>query len=255
MLRSELGPDFASAAVAASLAQESRRIALPLHAGAAPARAFRVAFDEVRREVADFIAGGSSISAGTLSAEGLARRMALQRIAPVRQNAPIQGTDPQQQREFIASIAPWARKAAAELGVEPELVAAHAALESGWGQRPLRDAGGGDTHNLFGVKAGSRWSGEVARAATTEVESGVVLGRHEIFRSYGSADEAFRDYAQLLREHPRFAGVLNAGADAAAFGKGLVQGRYATDPQYAQKIEQVTQQVRQVGLPALRGGH
>ncbi len=54
---------------------------------------------------------------------------------------------------FLAAIAPWARQAAQSLGVSTELVAAHAALESGWGQRQLRDASGHTTHNLFGLKA------------------------------------------------------------------------------------------------------
>lgn len=254
-----LRPDFAARSVAATLAQEAARIALPLghpSAGGSPSRnagvpagTFRAAFDEVRGEVVDFIAGGArtfgaAAGATALSVEGHARRLDLQ-------DGP--GADNSQQREFIASIAPWARGVGNALGVEPEVVAAHAALESGWGRRPLRAADGGSTHNLFGVKAGSTWSGEVVRALTTEVEDGMAIKRKERFRDYADVGEAFRDYAQLLLGQSRFAAALNTGADAAAFGQGLMQGSYATDPAYARKIERVARQVRAIGLPPLPG--
>src|SRR5436305_1668841 len=67
------------------------------------------------------------------------------------------GVSPQAQREFLDEIAPYARKAAERLGVAPDLVAAQAALESGWGRKPLRRADGSDAHNLFGIKAGGGW--------------------------------------------------------------------------------------------------
>ncbi|XLM22936.1 flagellar assembly peptidoglycan hydrolase FlgJ, partial [Chromobacterium piscinae] len=37
---------------------------------------------------------------------------------------------------------------------------AHAALESGWGKRAIRNADGSDSHNLFGIKAGGDWHGK-----------------------------------------------------------------------------------------------
>jgi flagellar protein FlgJ len=54
---------------------------------------------------------------------------------------------------------PGRKEAADKLGVAPELVSAHAALESGWGQRPLKNGDGSSTHNLFGIKAGASWHG------------------------------------------------------------------------------------------------
>lgn len=253
-----LQSDFAARSVAATLAQEAARIALPLVPSdgssvrntGVPASTFRAAFDEVRGEVLDFIAGGARTSgaaggATTLSVEGHARRLDLQ--------DGVHGADGAQQREFLASIAPWARGAANALGVAPEVVAAHAALESGWGQRPLRAADGSSTHNLFGVKAGSTWTGEAVRALTSEVEGGMTVKRTERFRDYADMGEAFSDYAQLLLGQTRFAAALNTGADAAAFGQGLMRGSYATDPAYAQKIERVARQVREIGLPPLPG--
>ena len=255
-----LRPDFAARSVAAALAQEAARIALPLghspvdgaslRGAGLPTSTFRAAFAEVRGEVVDFIDDGTrtlgpATRATALSVEGQARRLDLQ-------DGP-RGADGSQQREFLASIAPWARGVGNALGVEPEVVAAHAALESGWGQRPLRAADGSSTHNLFGVKAGSTWTGEVVRALTTEVEGGMAIKRKERFRDYADLGEAFGDYAQLLSSQPRFAAALHTGANAAAFGQGLMQGSYATDPAYARKIERIARQVREIGLPPLPG--
>ncbi|MFO7305768.1 MAG: glucosaminidase domain-containing protein [Gammaproteobacteria bacterium] len=244
-----LRPDFAAAHVAAELAHERARIALPSPVGVNAPHQFRALFNEIQRDVASFISEGSGTRARplanipSLSAEGRAHRTTTQ-----EQTTKV---DRARQKEFIASIAPWARQTAARLGVEPELVAAHAALESGWGQRPLRTDDGAPTHNLFGIKAGRSWRGDVVRALTTEIEEGVASKRKETFRSYADIGQAFGDYANLLLTRARYAGAVNVGGDATAFAAALAQGRYATDPLYAQKLERVVQQVREIGLPSV----
>lgn len=244
-----LRPDFAGAHVSAELARERARIALPSASGTK--HNFQTLFHEVRRDISSFIAEGSGRSAKALpgatalTVEGYVQRATLQEQAAK--------VDRAQQKEFIASIAPWARHTAARLGVEPELVAAHAALESGWGQRPLRAGDGATTHNLFGIKAGRAWTGDVVHALTTEVEEGVASKRKETFRRYPNFEQAFDDYASLLLDKTRYAGAVNVGGDAAAFAAGLARGRYATDPQYGQKLERVARQVREIGLPSTLG--
>jgi flagellar protein FlgJ len=148
------------------------------------------------------------------------------------------------QKAFLAQIAPWAREAGQRLGVAPQLVQAHAALESGWGQRPLRQAEGASTHNLFGIKAGSSWQGGVADAVTTEYEGGAALKKTERFRSYPDQAAAFRDYAQVLLDNPRYRAALGTGSDAAAFAQGLAKGGYATDPAYAAKLTQLASRLQ-----------
>ncbi|NMM76297.1 flagellar assembly peptidoglycan hydrolase FlgJ [Acidovorax sp. SRB_24] len=145
---------------------------------------------------------------------------------------------------FLAAIAPWARQAAQSLGVSTELVAAHAALESGWGQRQLRDASGHTTHNLFGLKAQAGWQGERAEALTTEYEDGVAVKKTEGFRSYPDYASAFDDYARLLQSSPRYRAALNTGSDAQAFAQALARGGYATDPAYAAKLGRVASQIQ-----------
>jgi flagellar protein FlgJ len=192
-------------------------------------------FRDVANEVADFIQNGDAGSAGAhLTPEGSMWRARSAAVAEAR-NAP--GAPGQQ--AFLDSIAPWAREAAGQLGVAPELVSAHAALESGWGQRPLRTADGASANNLFGVKAGPGWTGAVSEAATTEYLHGAALKTSARFRAYPDQASAFRDYARMLLDNPRFSGALGAGSDARAFAQGLARGGYATDPAYAEKLARV----------------
>jgi flagellar protein FlgJ len=150
------------------------------------------------------------------------------------------------QQAFLERIAPWAREAAGKLGVAPELGSAHAALESGWGQRPLRNADGSSTYNLFGIKANAGWRGNVAESATTEYVGGAALKTSARFRAYPDQASAFRDYAQMLIDNPRFHGVLGAGNNAHAFAAGLAKGGYATDPAYAAKLSRLAGKLQNV---------
>lgn len=145
--------------------------------------------------------------------------------------------------EFVSRLLPYARRAAERLGVDPELIVAHAALETGWGRQTPAASQGSPSHNLFGIKAGSQWRGAVAEASTTEFENGVPQRRTERFRAYQDFAQAFDDYADLL-SRARFAGVRNTGADSAAFAQGLQAGGYATDPHYARKLQQVALQLQ-----------
>ncbi|WP_020651611.1 glycoside hydrolase family 73 protein [Massilia niastensis] len=199
-------------------------------------------FGELRDEVEHYIRQGDagSTAASTLSAEGSVwRARAAGLLAPGGA-----GPDSPQQQAFLESIAPWAREAADKLGVAPELVSAHAALESGWGQRLLRTGDGAASHNLFGIKTGGNWEGAVSEAATTEYVNGEKLATRERFRAYPDQASAFRDYAQLLIDNPRYRGALGAGSDAAAFAQGLARGGYATDPAYAAKLARLAAQLQ-----------
>lgn len=223
-------PELSFRALAAGNGPET--IAPPTVAGNG---SFGALFGEVRVEIANFIANGSEEPAGAtaLSAEG---RLQQARVMAATASG---GSDGEELQAFAAAVAPMAREAGQRLGVAPEVITAHAALESGWGQRPLRHPDGADTHNLFGIKAGGSWSGDVASAATTEYENGVAQPRTERFRSYADTASAFKDFSRLLLSNPRYHGALNTGNDVRAYGQGLMRGGYATDPAYADKLARV----------------
>ncbi len=153
----------------------------------------------------------------------------------------VQGTAPafKNPKEFVEKLWPHAVEASKELGIPPHFLLGQAALESGWGKRTIRDRDGQDSLNLFGIKAGAKWSGEVAAAATTEYVNGVAQARREEFRAYGSYADSFRDYAALLKSNPRYQGVLGQDLDAAGFARAMQQAGYATDPMYASKLARV----------------
>ena len=212
------------------------------------ANSFGATFDQVQGDVAAYIAKGD----GGFRSDAVpsSQAMSLQAMA-LRNRASgaideENGVDSDTQQQFLAALSPWARETADKLGVAPELVAAHAALESGWGKQPLKN-GPANANNLFGVKAGGSWQGEVALASTTEFEHGAMLKKTERFRSYPDTASAFRDYADLLTSNPRYAAALNTGSDARAFASGLAKAGYATDPNYADKLSKVATQLQRGG--------
>lgn len=147
------------------------------------------------------------------------------------------------QQAFIDKLRVPAEQASRSTGVPAHLILGQAALESGWGKREIKMADGSTSHNLFGIKAGKDWNGKVAEVTTTEYHNGVASKQVERFRAYGSYAESFQDYARLLGDNPRYAGVMQQG-DAKAFAVALQQSGYATDPHYADKLVGVIGSVR-----------
>lgn len=143
---------------------------------------------------------------------------------------------PEYAQNFIQSVFDDAQKVALESGLNPAHIIAHAALESGWGKY---QPGGKNnpSFNLFGVKANSSWAGKRVLSKTLEFENGTMNQKYESFRAYNSYQEAFLDYAEFLQNNPRYAEVFNAqnGKD---FALELQKAGYATDPNYAQKLQQ-----------------
>ena len=148
------------------------------------------------------------------------------------------GADDTAAREFVARLMPDAVAVSRETGIPAHYMVAHAALETGWGRSEPRQSNGDPSFNLFGIKAGKSWPGKVVEAPTTEYINGQMQKVTERFRAYGSYSEAFRDYANLLTNSPRYGG-LTGSRDAASFARGLQAGGYATDPQYASKLERI----------------
>jgi flagellar protein FlgJ len=151
---------------------------------------------------------------------------------------------PRNADEFVRTIRPAATAAARELGVDPDTVIAHAALETGWGRSVPTDGSGQPGFNLFGIKAGGRWKGAVNESRTHEFSGGRMQEVSAQFRAYTSPEHSVRDYVDLLKGSPRYAGALGTGSDAEAFARGLVRGGYATDPDYVQKLSAVAARLK-----------
>ena len=141
-------------------------------------------------------------------------------------------------QEFVNRVWPHAVEASRSTGIPPQFLVGHSALESGWGRSEIRKADGSSSHNLFGIKAGKNWTGATVDATTTEYVDGQAQQVVERFRAYGSYEEAFRDYAGLLRNNSRYSGVIGS-QDGTEFARRLQQAGYATDPMYADKLSRI----------------
>ncbi|TAM25590.1 MAG: flagellar assembly peptidoglycan hydrolase FlgJ [Candidimonas sp.] len=142
---------------------------------------------------------------------------------------------PEHIRSFVSAMSAAAKAAADRSGVPVKLMLSQAALESGWGQRPILGADGSPSYNLFGIKAGSSWKGKVVNVLTTEYQDGVPQKVMQPFRAYGSYAESFADYASLIGNSPRYQAVVQAPSAEVAAQK-IQDAGYATDPAYAQKL-------------------
>jgi flagellar protein FlgJ len=146
-----------------------------------------------------------------------------------------------------------AQSAEAGTGIPASFMLSQAALETGWGRKEIRHADGAPSYNLFGIKAGSNWSGPTAEVTTTEYVGGKAQKVVAKFRAYASYAESFADYARLMKDTPRYqqavasaavaSGKASGGTPTATaavgFAQGLQRAGYATDPAYADKLTRV----------------
>lgn len=145
--------------------------------------------------------------------------------------------------EFVNAMLPMAQEAADRIGVDPRYLVAQAALETGWGKSVMRQPDGSSSHNLFGIKASKNWTGDSARAITSEFRNGAMVKETAEFRSYASYRDSFHDLVTLLQSNNRYQDVLKSADNPEQFVRELQKAGYATDPNYANKISQIARQM------------
>lgn len=152
---------------------------------------------------------------------------------PIDVNIKLTLNSPQ---EFIDQLLPYAKVAARQLGVNPLVLIAQAAMETGWGKRMISAGGGISSNNLFNIKANSAWNGDAVEVSTLEYKNGTPRKELAQFRQYSSIADSFKDYVNLLQNSPRYQTALSVANDAKQFLRELHGAGYATDPLYSQKI-------------------
>lgn len=144
------------------------------------------------------------------------------------------------QEQFINKIAPAAQKAAQTNGLYPSVMIAQAILESNWGTSTASQA---PNYNLFGIKG--NYAGTGVSLATSEWNA-----EHDFyqtnatFRKYPSMAASFQDYAHILRQgiasDPNYyRGTWRQSTTSYRDATAWLQGRYATDPNYAAKLNRL----------------
>ena len=143
--------------------------------------------------------------------------------------------------EYLKRFLPFARNVSERTGLDPRLVLAQSALETGYGEH----APGG---NYFGIKSHGRAGGQ--NLATTEFVNGAPVTANESFRGYASPEQSFNDYADFILGNKRYAPVLGERTlegQIAAMGK----SGYATDPNYGAKLANIASKFNLGGGDAL----
>lgn len=151
------------------------------------------------------------------------------RHAATRQQ-PRPQTPPAYVQQFIDTHLAAARDVQRRYHVPTGVVIAQSALESNWGRSVVGNA-------YFGVK-GHAPSGDSTTFTTHEVVNGQSIRIDDAFRAYGSYEEAADDYAQMLRNNPRFRSCF-LYTRSSQFANALARSGYATDPSYSVKLNAI----------------
>lgn len=175
----------------------------------------------------------------TTAAAPVKRSGAVEAPQQVATSVPVKAAAGWSVDDFVQQLLPWAGEAAALIGIEPQALLAQAALETGWGRHMMHDSGGQPANNLFGIKADQRWDGERVKQDTLEYHQGVAVRKRAYFRAYDSFQESFNDYVNFLRSSPRYDKALDATGDSQHYFTELQRAGYATDPEYANKINRI----------------
>ncbi len=160
---------------------------------------------------------------------------------------------PASAEEFVRELAPQASVVARQLGLSLRTVLAQAALETQWGRHMPRHPDGSSSFNLFGIKAGISWNGDRVSVPTLEYQDGVAVRRQAQFRSYRSSADSLADFADLIGNNPRYAQARGHGDDVVGYAHALLEGGYASDPDYVSKVASIANSpVMRQALDALK---
>lgn len=139
-------------------------------------------------------------------------------------------------KSFIESLLPAAIEQGKRTGVDPRIIVAQAAQETGWG----KSAPG---NNYFGIKSHGQSGGNTL--ATTEYVNGSPVTEMASFRGYASPADSVRGYGDFITQNPRYKPLREAqGLDAQLAALGA--SGYATDPNYANSVGSIA---RSIALP------
>ncbi len=164
-------------------------------------------------------------------------------VAPIK-NEPDDFSSPV---EFVDFLMPYAKKAASVLGASPQVLLAQAALETGWGKHIINKVTSTNTgeaslkssKNLFNIKSGKNWQGETATKSTLEFDGSAFKKEQANFRVYEGFTESFEDFVDFISNNQRYQKVVDSVSDDRHFIRALQDSGYATDPDYAKKIERI----------------
>lgn len=140
-------------------------------------------------------------------------------------------------QKFIETLMPAAIEHGQRIGVDPRIIVAQAAQETGWG----KSAPG---NNFFGIKSHGQGGGQ--NLTTHEVINGQRVKVNDSFRTFASPQDSVAGYADFIGSNKRYRPMREAqGLDAQL--QALGASGYATDPNYARSVGAIA---RSINVPA-----
>ena len=124
---------------------------------------------------------------------------------------------------------PYAQAASQRTGIDPRLILAQSALETGYGRSA-------PNNNFFGIKSHGQSGGNTLM--TQEFENGQMVSVPQSFRGYENPEQSFLGYADFIQNNPRYGAVMAQDNIAGQIGAMGASG-YATDPEYARKLASI----------------
>lgn len=132
--------------------------------------------------------------------------------------------------KFVKLVGKYAAKIAHDNDLYASVMIAQACLESGFGSSSLSQA---PYYNFFGIKGS--YKGKSVTMQTLEDSVGGMYSINAGFRAYPSPEDSLKDYAKLLQQ-PLYKGARKSNTDSYKDATKYLTGRYATDRNYASKL-------------------
>ena len=133
--------------------------------------------------------------------------------------------------KFIALVGEQAREVGQERNIYASVMIAQSILESGSGTSSLA----AEYNNLFGIKG--EYNGNGVSFNTQEDDgTGNLYTTGATFRAYDNISQSMQDYADLIRNSGYYDAAWKENAATPEDAASALQGTYATDTAYAQKI-------------------
>lgn len=138
--------------------------------------------------------------------------------------------------EFIREIAPYICYHARANGYKyPSAIIAQACLESGYGKSKLSQ----NDHNYFGMKAGSKYTGNTASYKTKEeYKEGKLTTISARFRSYNNMDEGVQGYFAFIGGYSRYSNLKLATSSEDYITK-IKNDGWATSYKYIENLKRI----------------
>jgi flagellum-specific peptidoglycan hydrolase FlgJ len=187
--------------------------------------------------------GGGAPAAPTMDAGGFPSAPSVRDVLPAQTEGQANSTGMPapsvtnisgSKAEFVNALLPAAIEESKRTGIDPRIIVAQAAQETGWG----RSAPG---NNYFGIKSHGKSGGQ--NLTTHEVINGKRVKINDSFRTFASPADSVRGYGDFMLQNPRYKPMREAG-DFDSQLAALQASGYATDPNYSASVGSIARGIQ-----------